>query len=265
MIIENNVKLIIMLCKTQENGKSKCHEYWPSKENETIKLDQYNVEFLSENKIGDIKNLYIRNFQIKKKKNDDESPLKVSQLHFIGWPDHGVPNVDQTYLVLEKMFITVKENMNENSPVVVHCSAGIGRTGTFISSYLNWNLINKIIDCQNYELESDKKSKIRDTELTKSIDRIEIENEKKNNKTYYEKKDEKVDIKQNGDQILDKKFSNKSNHEYYGKMSNKFSIFKSVMSIKSARCYSVENPDQYKFIYDFIHLHLKYCFKKLKH
>lgn len=67
MIIENNVKLIIMLCKTQENGKSKCHEYWPSKENETIKLDQYNVEFLSENKIGDIKNLYIRNFQIKKK------------------------------------------------------------------------------------------------------------------------------------------------------------------------------------------------------
>lgn len=255
-----------MLCRTHENGKSKCHEYWPSKENDTVKLDQYNVGFLSENKIGDMKNLYLRNFKIKKNKNDDESSFIVSQLHFIGWPDHGVPKVDETYKVLEEMFKTVSENMNENSPVVVHCSAGIGRTGTFISSYLNWNLINKIIDCQIHELESDKKSKVRDNDLTNSINRIEIENEKKNNiNIYYEKKDEKVDIKQNEDQILDKKLSNKSNHEYNSKISNKFSIFKSVMAIKSARCYSVENPDQYKFIYDFILLHLKYRFKKLKH
>lgn len=273
MVIENNVNLIIMLCNTYESGRLKCHKYWPGKETK-IKIDNsYNiVELISEEKFNDVKSLCIRKFSIKNVKTDNEL-MKVNQIHFTGWPDHGVPDVENTFPIMNKMFIYVNDSMKHNSPVVVHCSAGIGRTGTFISSYLNWNLINKIFDAQleqiknvdiNKEIDKINLNKKNDYENSKDIEKKYnniIENDK--NINYYEKSKYYDDSKfsNNSENYNDFKKLNKNIDN--NKLSNKFSIFKSVLCIKSARCYSVENPDQYKFIYDLIKLHLKNKASKL--
>jgi len=64
----------------------------------------------------------------------------VYQLHFTGWPDHGIPDTEKgngkVFDVFSEMNKKVDEfNINKN-PIIVHCSAGVGRTGTFVSMYL---------------------------------------------------------------------------------------------------------------------------------
>ncbi len=119
-----------MLCNVQEKGRPKCAKYWPSNK---LSLSKFNVELSAEDK--DL-NLISRKFTLK----DNTSSREVTQLHFISWPDHGVPEIDEVYDDFVKMIEKVEEC---DSPVVVHCSAGIGRTGTFISFYSIHKLLKK--------------------------------------------------------------------------------------------------------------------------
>jgi protein tyrosine phosphatase len=121
-----------MLCNLQEKGRIKCAKYWPSKK---ISLPKFSVEQTAEDK--DL-NLIIRKFNLK----DNTNTREITQLHFISWPDHGVPDLDEVY----DDFIKMIEKVDEvDPPVVVHCSAGIGRTGTFMSFYN----IHKILEKNN--------------------------------------------------------------------------------------------------------------------
>ena len=63
--------------------------------------------------------------------NPDAEPLKVTQYHFTSWPDHGVPKF-ATSLTAFIRRVQKGHNKNDGYPLVVHCSAGVGRTGTFI-------------------------------------------------------------------------------------------------------------------------------------
>jgi protein tyrosine phosphatase len=122
MIYAKNVKMIVMLCNIQEKGRTKCAKYWPSKK---LSLSKLTIEQISEEKST---NLVIRKFNIK----DNNITKEVTQLHFISWPDHGVPEIDEVYDDFTKMIEKVEQ---AETPVVIHCSAGIGRTGTFMSFY----------------------------------------------------------------------------------------------------------------------------------
>ena len=83
--------------------------------------------------------LAIRSLELK----TNEYTRNVKQIHFTKWPDHGVPPIDKVYDAFCKIIEEVDNNediskISDNqykSPVVVHCSAGVGRTGTFISLY----------------------------------------------------------------------------------------------------------------------------------
>merc|ERR1712032_28681 len=66
--------------------------------------------------------------------NLDNQKKEITQLHFRKWPDHGVPNIDKTFETFEKINENLNEHFNE-SPVVVHCSAGVGRTGTLMAIF----------------------------------------------------------------------------------------------------------------------------------
>ena len=132
MVEQYNVQVIVMLCNLREGTIEKCADYWGKE------MEKYKVEVLEENKFNEY--LVIRKFKlinVKKENNFKE----ITQLHFIGWPDAGVPKSELTYDTFLEMFDVVKKN-KKDLPMVVHCSAGVGRTGTFIAMY---NLYNEIL------------------------------------------------------------------------------------------------------------------------
>lgn len=145
MIDEKKCKMIVMLCQLQENNKSKCAEYWK----EFAETKEEHVNDL-------IDQMTFREIYYKLPNSPKEmKPKKVTQIHFTEWKDKDVPDYKDGKIF--NLFIEAfdcidrkrKENDNpdnsENpdnsknpvkiSPVVVHCSAGVGRTGTFIAMY----------------------------------------------------------------------------------------------------------------------------------
>ncbi|XP_006896821.1 PREDICTED: receptor-type tyrosine-protein phosphatase eta [Elephantulus edwardii] len=126
MVWEKNVYAIIMLTKCVEQGRTKCEEYWPSK-----KIQDYGditVAMASEIILPE---WTIRDFTVKNIQTSESHPLR--QFHFTSWPDHGVP--DTTDLLINFRYL-VRDYMKQSppeSPILVHCSAGVGRTGTFIA------------------------------------------------------------------------------------------------------------------------------------
>ena len=131
MIYEKKAKLIVMLCNIKEKERIKCARYWPSK---TASFNNFSIDPIS---INEEENLVTRKFTVK----DENSSYELTQMHFISWPDHGIPEMDKVYNDFKKIIEEVENQHNEFLPVVVHCSAGIGRTGTFISFYNVHNII----------------------------------------------------------------------------------------------------------------------------
>ncbi|XP_077975279.1 receptor-type tyrosine-protein phosphatase mu-like [Styela clava] len=122
MIVEQKVSCIVMLTKCVENGKKKCEKYWPSQGSPKQFGDVF-VENTDEVFTGCYKMFTIT---ITKK---DEQGIKVLLLQYLNWPDHGVP-VTTTNLM---RFHGIVKKHQSNAPIVVHCSAGAGRTGAFIA------------------------------------------------------------------------------------------------------------------------------------
>uniref|UniRef100_A0A8D0GBC8 Receptor-type tyrosine-protein phosphatase eta n=1 Tax=Sphenodon punctatus TaxID=8508 RepID=A0A8D0GBC8_SPHPU len=125
MIWEKDICGVVMLTKCVEQGRTKCEEYWPSKHSK--RYGDIIVAMTSEIVLPE---WTIRDFSVEKS-NSTESHA-VRQFHFTAWPDHGVP---ETTDLLSNFRYLVHEYMKQNPPtsLLVHCSAGVGRTGTFIS------------------------------------------------------------------------------------------------------------------------------------
>ncbi|MED6257088.1 hypothetical protein ATANTOWER_009842 [Ataeniobius toweri] len=125
MIWEKNVHTLVMLTRCNEQGRVKCEQYWgPS----TKYYEDIIVTTTSEILLED---WTIRDFDIKNVKTTEVR--SVRHFHFTAWPDHGVPETTELLISFRHL---VREHMNQysrNSPTVVHCSAGVGRTGTFIA------------------------------------------------------------------------------------------------------------------------------------
>ncbi|EAS01773.2 tyrosine phosphatase (macronuclear) [Tetrahymena thermophila SB210] len=126
MIWEQKTNLIIMLCKEFEQNKVKCDKYWPS-QGQILQEGDLQVQFLSQQKNAQ-QNIIERQF-ILKYKNEQR---QVSQVHWEGWPDHGVPE-SRDYGVLENLVQRVVNQIEQSKIPVVHCSAGVGRTGTLLA------------------------------------------------------------------------------------------------------------------------------------
>ena len=137
MIDQYNSKIIIMLCKLKELERPKCAFYW----NPENKMEKFTIVILSENKMQINNNdLVIRKIKLINNKTKEEK--EVTQFHYEGWPDHGAPNVNEAFEVFEYMIKEV-DKLKGDGPGVIHCSAGVGRTGTFISIY---DLYKEIIE-----------------------------------------------------------------------------------------------------------------------
>ncbi|XP_077784505.1 receptor-type tyrosine-protein phosphatase C isoform X2 [Podarcis muralis] len=127
MIWEQKATIVVMVTRCEEGNRVKCAKYWPSMEEETASYGDIVVK-INECKVCpdyNIQKLHITNRREKTTGRD------VTHIQFTSWPDHGVP--DNPHLLL-KLRRRVNAFSNFFSgPVVVHCSAGVGRTGTYIA------------------------------------------------------------------------------------------------------------------------------------
>ena len=138
MVYQYNINLIIMLCKLEENNKVKCSNYWDNTNIHNFVLEKCGKEFEFKYKEG----LILRNYYLKRS-NNDILPPTVIQLQDTCWEDHSVPDINSYNKIIDLIeFIEMYKN---NRPVIVHCSAGVGRSGTFISLYNLYNIIMKQI------------------------------------------------------------------------------------------------------------------------
>ncbi|XP_061181081.1 receptor-type tyrosine-protein phosphatase mu-like [Saccostrea echinata] len=121
MVWQENCTRIVMLTNLFEGDKMKCLKYWPD---DVVEICNFRIQLESE----DINEMYIIRYFIVQQKDERR---KVIQFHFTGWPDCEVPSNVNALLCFRNL--VKKGRPNSDGPIIVHCSAGIGRTGTFIA------------------------------------------------------------------------------------------------------------------------------------
>ncbi|XP_060679854.1 tyrosine-protein phosphatase non-receptor type 2-like isoform X1 [Hemiscyllium ocellatum] len=128
MVWEQKSRAVVMLNRIIEKGSVKCEKYWPSKEDEVMSFDdtQFSLKLLSE----DVKSYYtVRQLQLQRISTGETR--EILHFHYTTWPDFGVPESPASFL---NFLLKVRESGSlscDCGPAVVHCSAGIGRSGTF--------------------------------------------------------------------------------------------------------------------------------------
>ncbi|XP_014783728.1 receptor-type tyrosine-protein phosphatase T isoform X3 [Octopus bimaculoides] len=141
MVWQENSKTIIMLTNPTETGKRKCDQYWPDEGTQVS--SGISIECLNVDKLPDFT---IRTFLLQM---NGVSKI-VKQFHYTTWPDHGVPKFGNS-LILFRQKIRAFDRL-DNGPVIVHCSAGVGRTGTYIAidAQLEQAREEGIVDVHNF-------------------------------------------------------------------------------------------------------------------
>lgn len=124
MLWEQNSRAIVMLTRCIEKGREKCDRYWPLDKQPVIYGD-IQVTLLSECPYQD---WTITELKVSR---DDTSRI-VRHFHFTTWPDFGVPEPPSTLVRFVRAFRD-KVHPSSSHPIIAHCSAGVGRSGTFIA------------------------------------------------------------------------------------------------------------------------------------
>uniref|UniRef100_A0A669CM16 Protein tyrosine phosphatase receptor type O n=1 Tax=Oreochromis niloticus TaxID=8128 RepID=A0A669CM16_ORENI len=125
MVLQQKSPIIVMLTQCSERRRVKCDHYWPFNE-DPVMYGEVSVELLSESESPE---WIIRKFRLG---YADESQ-DVLHLNYTSWPDHGVPTVNAIESILQFVHIVRQQANRTKDPIIVHCSAGVGRTGTFIA------------------------------------------------------------------------------------------------------------------------------------
>ncbi|XP_052105008.1 receptor-type tyrosine-protein phosphatase epsilon-like [Mytilus californianus] len=127
MIWQEKVGKIVMVTQLKENHKIKCAKYWPKSVTKPLAVNNYIVTMKEERE----HTVYVYRLLTVLNKNDTNVQERtIHHFHFTQWPDHGVPDSIKLVSFYRKVKI---EKCYQNGPMVVHCSAGVGRTGTFIA------------------------------------------------------------------------------------------------------------------------------------
>jgi cadherin 5 type 2 (VE-cadherin) len=120
---ETNSRAIVMLTRCVEKGREKCDHYWPY-DTQPVFYGDIQVTILNESHFPDWN---VSEFRMMR----GDTVRTIRHFHFTTWPDFGVPEPPQTLVRFVRAF---RERVTpEQRPVVVHCSAGVGRSGTFIA------------------------------------------------------------------------------------------------------------------------------------
>ncbi|XP_054572645.1 tyrosine-protein phosphatase non-receptor type 9 isoform X3 [Eptesicus fuscus] len=139
MVWEQKVLVIVMTTRFEEGGRRKCGQYWPLEKDSRIRFG-----FLTVTNLG-VENMnHYKKTTLEIHNTEERQKRQVTHFQFLSWPDYGVPSsaaslIDFLRAVRSQQRLAVSslgahsKGQCPEPPIVVHCSAGIGRTGTFCS------------------------------------------------------------------------------------------------------------------------------------
>ncbi|CAG0898656.1 unnamed protein product [Darwinula stevensoni] len=138
MVVECQVQVIVMVCNERESGRHKCECYWVEKEGEEKTWGNVTISLVKQRKI--CPDFLLRTLKLATTSEDGSLDERtVCQFHYVAWPDHGVPA--QVRPLLDLVLLVRDCQAAETRPVLVHCSAGCGRTGTLCAIDYVWGLL----------------------------------------------------------------------------------------------------------------------------
>uniref|UniRef100_A0A4W5QYU6 Tyrosine-protein phosphatase n=1 Tax=Hucho hucho TaxID=62062 RepID=A0A4W5QYU6_9TELE len=125
MTWEQGSSMVVMLTTQVERGRVKCHQYWPNPDS-TATYGRFQLACLTEegNSAFLVRDMTLTHLE-------SEEVRELTQIQYVAWPDHGVP--DDSMDFLDFVSLVRSKRAGKDEPMVVHCSAGIGRTGVLIT------------------------------------------------------------------------------------------------------------------------------------
>ncbi|KAF2354314.1 PTP type protein phosphatase [Trinorchestia longiramus] len=137
MLWEHNSTIVVMLTKLKELGREKCCQYWPSERSQRYQF--FVVDPLTE---YNMPQYILREFKVTDAR--DGQSRTIRQFQFIEWPEQGVPKTGEGFIDFIGQVHKTKEQFGQDGPITVHCSAGVGRTGVFIT-------LSQVLERMQYE------------------------------------------------------------------------------------------------------------------
>lgn len=148
MIWEQHLEIIVMLTNLEEYNKAKCAKYWPEKVSDTTKFGEITVTYMEEQRFSDY---LIRNLKVTRRNvsnggagtgagadgggggggGDEEDCRHITQYHYLVWKDFMAPEHPHGIIKFIRQINSVYSL--QRGPILVHCSAGVGRTGTLVA------------------------------------------------------------------------------------------------------------------------------------
>ncbi|XP_016375987.1 tyrosine-protein phosphatase non-receptor type 6-like isoform X2 [Sinocyclocheilus rhinocerous] len=144
MVWQEKSRVIVMTTREVEKGRNKCVPYWPTTEGESKEAGRYVVTLLSEKDAADYK---VRVMELTAP-HRKEPARTIWHYQYLSWPDHGVPQEPGGVLSFLEQVNVKQHELSSTGPMIIHCSAGIGRTGTIVViDMLIDNIDAKGLDC----------------------------------------------------------------------------------------------------------------------